>query len=163
MIVVADTSPLRYLILIDHAHVLPALYGRVLMPDAVAKELNQQHTPELVREWMASLPSWLEIRSPQLSLPELSLQLGLGERQAIELAAELEADAVLLDDWAARLEAERRHLVVLGTLRVLADAAEHGLADLAVALARLQQTNFRSSPEFIQTLLDRDARRKAGR
>jgi predicted nucleic acid-binding protein len=70
------------------------------------------------------------------------------------------ADAVLLDDWAARLEAQRRHLTVLGTLRVLADAAEMGFADLRVALERLQQTNFRARPELVQALLKWDAERK---
>jgi predicted nucleic acid-binding protein len=45
MIVVADSSPLRYLILIEHTHVLPALFGRVLIPPAVSGELNRQRTP----------------------------------------------------------------------------------------------------------------------
>jgi predicted nucleic acid-binding protein len=35
VIVVADASPLRYLILIEHAHVLPAMYGQVVVPPAV--------------------------------------------------------------------------------------------------------------------------------
>jgi predicted nucleic acid-binding protein len=70
------------------------------------------------------------------------------------------ADAVLLDDWTARLEAQRRHLTVLGTLRVLADAAEKGFADLRLALDRLQQTNFRARPELIEALLKWDAQRK---
>ena len=47
------TTPLRYLILIDYAHVLPALYGRVVVPPAVVAELNQQRTPDLVRSWLA--------------------------------------------------------------------------------------------------------------
>jgi predicted nucleic acid-binding protein len=32
VIVVADASPLRYLILIEEVRVLPALYGRVIVP-----------------------------------------------------------------------------------------------------------------------------------
>jgi predicted nucleic acid-binding protein len=160
MIVVADSSPLRYLILIEHAHVLPALYGRVLIPPAVSGELNRQRTPPLVRAWMAHKPTWLEIRAPQRSLAGLAADLGTGEREAIALAEELVADAVLLDDWAARLEAQRRHLTVLGTLRVRADAAEMGFADLRVAMDRLQQTNFRARPELIQALLKLDAGRE---
>jgi predicted nucleic acid-binding protein len=53
MIVVADSSPLRYLILIEHTHVLPALYGRVLIPPAASGELNRQRTPPVVRAWLA--------------------------------------------------------------------------------------------------------------
>lgn len=160
MIVVADSSPLRYLILIEHTHVLPALYGRVLIPPAVSNELNRQRTPPSVRAWIAHKPAWLEIRPPRRPLAELPARLGTGEWEAIALAEELVADAVLLDDWAARLEAQRRHLTVLGTLRVLADAVEMGLADLRFALDRLQQTNFRARPELIQALLKLDAERK---
>jgi predicted nucleic acid-binding protein len=49
VIVVADTSPLRYLILIDEIRILPALYGRVIVPSAVVAELDQERTPSVVR------------------------------------------------------------------------------------------------------------------
>jgi len=38
MIVIADTSPLHYLILLEHADVLQHLYGRVIIPEAVVRE-----------------------------------------------------------------------------------------------------------------------------
>jgi predicted nucleic acid-binding protein len=45
MIVVADTTPIRYLVGIEREHLLPALYGRVLIPPAVAAELDpREHT-----------------------------------------------------------------------------------------------------------------------
>lgn len=50
MIVVADATPLRYLVVIDREHLLPELYGRVLIPPAVAEELNQESTPKVVRD-----------------------------------------------------------------------------------------------------------------
>ena len=53
MIVVADASPLRYLVLIGVADILPALYGRVLTSPSVIRELGQPHTTETVRRWMA--------------------------------------------------------------------------------------------------------------
>src|SRR5437870_1092982 len=110
MIVVADTTPLRYLVVIERAHLLPALYGRVLIPPAVAED-------------------WLEIRKPSRTL-EPEVDLDCGEQQAIALAEEVAADLLLIDDWDARLEAKRRRLRVVGTLRVLADGAQRGLADL---------------------------------
>jgi len=161
MIVIADTGPLRYLILIEHTHVLPALYRRVLIPPAVSDELNRQQTPPLVRAWMAQRPLWLQVRAPRGSMTGLAPNLGMGEREAIALAEELTADAVLLDDWAARVEAQRRHIAVIGTLRVLVDAAEKGFADLRLALDRLQSTNFRARPELIEALLKSDAQRKS--
>jgi len=47
--VVADTSPLNYLILIDHINLLPQLYGRVLIPESVLQELSAIETPQIVR------------------------------------------------------------------------------------------------------------------
>jgi predicted nucleic acid-binding protein len=52
MIVVADTSPLNYLILIEEADVLRKLYGRILIPPAVQVELLQPGAPAAVMAWM---------------------------------------------------------------------------------------------------------------
>ena len=41
MIVVADTSPLNYLVLIGQIDVLKHLYGQVLIPPAVLAELTK--------------------------------------------------------------------------------------------------------------------------
>ncbi len=154
MIVVADTTPLQYLVLIQHEHVLPTLYGRVVVPPAVISELSHDETPKLVREWLKNAPSWLEVREPR-EIGRSSVPLGAGEIEAISLAEELAADALLIDDWDGRQEALRRHLTVLGTLRVLADAFDEGLVDLRVAVDRLRRTNFRASEELLQWLLDR--------
>jgi predicted nucleic acid-binding protein len=49
MIVIADTNPLHYLILLEHADVLQHLYGRVIIPEAVVRELQARKTPAVVR------------------------------------------------------------------------------------------------------------------
>jgi predicted nucleic acid-binding protein len=122
MIVVADTTPLRYLVLIERERLLPALYGRVLIPPAVAAELEHESGPEIVRAWLAARPDWLEIRPPIIYVGPAP-DLDAGEREAIALAEEVSADLLLVDYWEARQEAERRRLRVVGTLRVLADGA----------------------------------------
>lgn len=160
MIVVADTSPLRYLILIEHVHVLPALYGRVVVPPAVITELNQERTPDVVRVWLANRPIWLQVQAPKEALDFPRSVLGVGERDAIALAVEISADALLMDDREGRDEAWRFGLDILGTLRVLADAADHDLADLPAAFDRLKRTNFRARDELMQRLLERDAKRR---
>jgi len=38
MIVVSDTSPINYLVLIERHDLLPELFQRVLIPDAVHRE-----------------------------------------------------------------------------------------------------------------------------
>ncbi|HEV2721372.1 MAG TPA: DUF3368 domain-containing protein, partial [Thermoanaerobaculia bacterium] len=151
MIVVADTTPLLYLIVIECEHVLPALYGRVVAPSAVMSELTHVRTPELVRRWAASSPAWLQVEALRRHIVP-SLLLGPGESEAIALAEELHADALLIDDRDGRREAVRRHLPVLGTLRVLADAAEEKLIELPNAVDRLRQTSFRASEELYEWL-----------
>lgn len=160
MIVVADTTPLNYLVLIQAADVLPRLFGEVLIPPAVLVELKDPGTPPQVREWLATSPSWLRVQTLRSRPdPELS-HLDPGEREAIALAEELKADQLLVDEIEARKEAARRKLPFLGTLGVLRRAAQLELIELPSALARLGQTSFYIDPKVIQSLLDEDARRK---
>ena len=44
MIVVADTSPINYLVLIEHTEILPHFYGRNLIPSSVGDELRDVNT-----------------------------------------------------------------------------------------------------------------------
>ena len=155
MIVVADTSPLRYLILIEHVHVLPALFGGVLVPPAVLTELTNERTPQEVRAWLANRPEWLRVQAPRETLPQLRGQIDDGEREAIALAVEVGADALLIDDRDGRRHAQALNCPVTGTLGVLADAADRGLADLPVALERLRLTNFRADGRLIDEILNR--------
>src|SRR5437899_1530997 len=149
MIVISDTSPLNYLILIECIHVLPELYGRVVIPEGVLEELQRPSTPDIVRELIASRPDWLEVRKAHVQ-PDAALELlGVGERQAICLAQELNADAIIIDEERGRKEAKRRGLAVIGILGVLRDASERELIDLRSAIERLRQTNFRVSDQII--------------
>jgi predicted nucleic acid-binding protein len=61
MIVVADASPINYLILIEDIDILSKMYGRVVIPHAVYEELLRPSAPEVVRNWIGQMPSWLEI------------------------------------------------------------------------------------------------------
>ena len=161
MLVVADTSPINYLVLLEHTGVLPALYTRVLLPPAVVTELQDPEAPEEVRAWVANLPAWCEVRRPDsLVETETLAHLGAGEREAMLLAQELRADFLLIDEDDGRRAARSRALTVTGTLGVLERAAERGLLDLPRTLARLLTTTFRVRDDLIQTMLARDAARK---
>jgi predicted nucleic acid-binding protein len=153
MIVVADTSPINYLILIQEIDILPKMYGSVVVPQTVRDELVRLSAPQLVRSWVDHLPVWLEVRSP-LALPDSSLaKLDAGERDAITLAAELQADQLIVDDREGRREAERRGIPAIGTLGVLREAAALKLLDIRVAVERLQGTSFYVAPEVLAKLL----------
>lgn len=151
MTVVSDTTPLNYLVLIGHQDLLPELYHRVLIPDAVFEELRSDAAPSEITAWIADPPIWLEIKRAG-AVPAELVMLGPGEREAIALAEALKADLLILDDRDARREATRRSLRVTGTLGVLDEAAARGLIDLSKAINRLEQTSFRASPEILRTL-----------
>ncbi len=153
MIIVSDTSPINYLVLIDHIQVLPQLFDQVIIPQAVLDELNHERTPERVRQWVSALPDWAIARVAESV--DSSLKLGRGEREAISLAEQLKADALLMDDWKAWKAAEARGLVVTGTLNVLEAASQEGLIDLAEAFDRLQKTTFHVTSELLQAILAR--------
>jgi uncharacterized protein len=120
MMIVADASPLRYLVAIGAVEALKALYTRVLVPEAVAGELDDQEAPASVRAWIAQPPAWCEIHPDPPSNPALA-HLDAGERAAIALAVSVAADGLLMDEWDGRAEAKRRRLHVTGMLGVLAD------------------------------------------
>ena len=153
--VVADTSPLNYLILIDHINLLPQLYGRVLIPESVLNELSAIETPQLVRNWATNLPEWIEV-SPATPIDDAELRrLHAGERDVISLALTVHADAVLMDERRGRQEAENRGLKPIGTLGVLVAAHERGLIDLRSTIDALRQTSFHASPKLLATIVER--------
>lgn len=157
MIVVSDSSPLHYLVLIRAEHVLPQLYGRVITPTEVLRELEHPHAPQELREWLARRPSWLEVLdAPPHSVPD---RLEEGESAAIELAKTLKADLLLVDDLPAREYAIGQGLTITGTLGVVRDAARQSLLDIEDALARLQGTSFRVTPELCQQIVDEAKKR----
>ena len=161
MIVIADATPLHYLILIHQSDILSALYGRVIIPEAVRGELQAQETPDAVKRWMASPPPWIEFRHVTVGEDQSFGGLDPGEREAIALAEALHADALIIDDRAGRREAERRGLRVIGTLRVLYDAAETGLLNLAEALEALQRSGFFVNRRLSEELLRRHTEKTA--
>jgi predicted nucleic acid-binding protein len=157
MIVVADTSPLNYLLLIDAAHVVQPLFGEVIIPSAVQRELCHPGAPAIVKACVAQPPAWLRIASPAAVLPDLDLDAG--EAEAISLYLEIHADALLIDDRKGRVEATRRGLKTISTITILEAAAQQDLLSLEEAFRRLLKTNFRVAPRLLAEALERHRQR----
>jgi predicted nucleic acid-binding protein len=155
MIIVSNTSPLCYLVLIGHADVLAKLYGEIHATQKVLEELRHPGAPPSVRQWATTLPAWLKIHSDPEEPDQTLSTLDPGERTAVRLAELLRADVVLLDESAARSLAGPRGVKVSGTLGVLCDAAQTGLVKLPAALDLLRKTSFRASPQLWKTLYTR--------
>ena len=129
MIVVADTSPLNYLIQIECDVALPKLYGRIVVPSGVMNELRDPGAPSSVNAWLLNPPDWIDVVSLTIP-PDPRLDgLGIGEREAIQLSGTLNADLLLIDERKGRLEAHRRGFRTTGTLGVLIAAGLMKLVD----------------------------------
>jgi predicted nucleic acid-binding protein len=151
-VVVSDTTPLHYLILIGQDSVLEKLYRQVVVPPAVLQELNHQAAPQKILSWAKSPPSWLTVQTPA-EIPPRFDNLDFGERQALALAKEIKAELVLLDDKVARRFAENESLNVKGTLGIVADAAKAGLLDFRKTVETLQQTTMHLEPQLVELII----------
>jgi predicted nucleic acid-binding protein len=159
MIIVSDTTPLRYLIEVEKAYIIESLFSRVIIPQAVFNDLQQPKTPQTVKEWIVNHPAWLEVRQADLSLYTPQKRIGAGEREAFALALELQADAVLLDDKGAIVEAKRLGLVTIRTFDILERAAKENLLDLPETIDRIKRTSFRLPPaKIIDEILKQNRR-----
>jgi predicted nucleic acid-binding protein len=162
VIVVCDTSPLNYLVLVGSVDALPKLFKDVYVPPTVLGELLHDRTPESVRQWVRSPPPWLKVVSPTTAV-EAPGGLGPGEVQAVALAKEIHANLLLMDERDGTRFARQQGLRVVGTLAVLEQAASRGLLDFPAVLERLQRTSFRVSSALVRAALERDAGRRTGR
>jgi predicted nucleic acid-binding protein len=150
-VVIADTGPVNYLILIGHIDVLPTLFKGIIVPSSVRDELMAGPLP--VRSWIDMPPPWIEVRRT-LPIHDPTMEhLDPGERDGIALAVELHADLLLMDEREGVLVARSKGIEVTGTLGVLVRAAKRNLVNLADAFNRLKQTNFRYRQETMDMLL----------
>ncbi len=161
MLVVADTSPINYLVWIESAEILPNLYGKVIIPPEVRQELLSADAPAIVRAWASDPPKWIEVHSPDPTLRDDPRwqSLDLGERAALALAIEHQPSVLLIDERAGSAIARSLGLPVTGTLGVLDEAARQKLISLPDAIDRLKRTSFRYPEAIVARLLEEDARR----
>ena len=153
-LVVADTSPIFYLLSVGQIELLPRLFKKVFVPDAVHKELCHPTAPAALRAWLDEDPPWLEIIPVDLIDDPALRSLGAGERAAITLALSLHADLILIDERKGTSAAIAKGFEVTETLGILRLAAQGGLIDLADTIMKLKRTNFRYRQEMLDDLLD---------
>ncbi len=112
-LIVSDTSPLNLLIRFGQVDVLPAIFGRVVIPGAVAAEMVHSKAPEIVRAFLADLPTWTKIQSP--AAPMEFPTLDAGESAAIALALELNSP-LMIDERDGRDIARAQGIAVIGAI-----------------------------------------------
>ena len=149
MLVVSDTSPITALLAIDRFDILESLYGAIVVPSAVERELLGYHE---------TLPGSIQVRAPANveEVQRLRLDLDEGEAEAIVLAGELHADFLLMDEALGRERARAAHLSVIGLVGVLLVAKRHGLIiSMADTLMQLQdRAGFYLSERVVRLALE---------
>jgi predicted nucleic acid-binding protein len=128
VIIVSDTSAINNLAAIHYLYLLHQLYGTVLIPEAVYRELTDQNFPVAGATEVQTF-DWIQTRAvTDYTLVEaLSNELDIGEAEAIALAVEIQSDQVLIDERRGRLVASRLNLRYTGILGVLVEAKSKGL------------------------------------
>lgn len=149
-LVIADTGPVNYLLLIGHIDILPALFQRNA---AVRDELKSRKAPPVVQQWIGDPPSWAEVHEGPLVHDQVMRNLEEGEEADIALAIELHADLILMDDRESVRVARSEGFRVTGTLGILAMAAEHRLVNLRDAFDSIKQTSFHYQQELMDEFL----------
>jgi hypothetical protein len=145
-VVVADASVLIALDQIGQLSLLQKLFGVLLVPPAVTREV----APSLHQ-----LPSWVQTR-PLERPPDARVKSSLdpGETEAICLALEVKADRIILDDLPARYLAKNVGLAVVGTAGVLFTAKQRGLiTSVRPSLDQLRAKGFRLRKEVYEEIL----------
>jgi predicted nucleic acid-binding protein len=141
--VVCNTTPLQYLHQAGVLWILPKLYGRILIPQAVTNEIGAGlnagvNSPDLTTH------GWIEVREVTRSPWPIPRDIHRGEAEVIALAGSLPNSKMILDDLAARKHAHLLGLKFTGTLGILLHAKEVGLLDALLPVVNcLEQSGFR--------------------
>ena len=145
--VIADASALICLGWVDQLQILPALFGRIIVPPAVAAEATRRGS---------TLPTWVDVRAPGRPLDDrvVAAHLGAGESEALCLGLDLEDAWIILDDGQARSLARQLGLRILGTAAVLVEAKRAGhLLQVRPALDALLARGFRLDRKVYDRIL----------
>ena len=121
--VVVNTTPIIALADIGYLVLLKQLYGKIIIPEAVDREIISEPARRLVNE-----ADWIQVEKVnnpnQKSL--FSSRLHAGEVEVIMLGQECSADLLIIDDNAAKKTAKYLNLTVTGTIGVLLKAKREG-------------------------------------
>ena len=154
--VVSDSSPLIYFTRLGHFPWLELIFGQVLIPQAVWREIVQDGSryPESGEVQNAIQAGWMKVEHAELTGDVELAELDPGEAEAITLAQKLDA-LLIIDETAGRAVALHRNVKVTGTLGILLEAKRRGLTpNLAQEIERLlHSTTFRLAAEVRDELL----------
>ncbi len=153
MKVVSNASPLINLARIGQLSLLPRIFSRILIPEAVWQEVvvDGEDQPGAKEIHQAG---WAEraVVSNHHLVRSLRQELDAGEVEAIALAVEINADWLLMDERLGRQTARHFGLGYIGLIGILKVAKQRGkIAALRPLLEQLRDlAGFRISPALYE-------------
>lgn len=154
---VLDSSPIITLAKVGSLGILEKLATTLLIPEAVAAEIQLGPSDDPARKVLES--GWGQRVAPQIvQAGLLEWGLGAGETSVLALATEQPDRTAILDDAAARTCARTLGVPFLGTLGVVLRAKRAGLIESAArVLEALQVAGLRLDENTVRTALERGA------
>lgn len=154
--VVVNTTPLIALSHVGQLDILKKLYGEIIIPEAVYKELSAKSESVCKKAVDRSL-DWIRVDGVknQMAKSMYKTQLHDGEVEVMILSKEIEADVVIIDDANAKKHAKYLQLPVTGTLGVLIKAKKEGyVGELKPILYQMVEKGIYVSQELIELCLN---------
>lgn len=154
MIIVSDTSPITSLIQIEQLPLINLVFGQVIIPEKVFKELCEVPGHRSIIEETG----WIFIEKPhnERFVKILEDTLDPGEAAAIVLALELKSDFLVMDERKGRAKAEEMGLQIIGVLGILLIAKQKGLIESVKHLTDqlIDKAEFFIKPKLYQHILN---------
>jgi predicted nucleic acid-binding protein len=144
--VISNTTPILSLLKIDKLHLLRELYGTVMIPQAVYREIEAgKHTAFYTD---LTQIAWIKIEQiHKTDVPFYLFDLDAGEAEVLILAHTQQADLVIMDETIGRMYAKWMNLKLTGTIGILLKAQSQGLiGKIAPLLNELKEKGSWISP-----------------
>lgn len=154
MIVVADSSPLISLAILDKLDFLGELFEEVFIPKAVFIEITETGKPFSDILHRFSVTKIKKVKN-KVALSILADELDIGESEAIILALENSISDILMDEHKGRRIARAKELHPIGTIGILIQAKNNGLVEaIKPLLNKLVENNIYISPRLYKHALE---------
>lgn len=130
MIVISDTTPIISLLKANRLDLLRKLYGKVLIPNAVYKELTENITFAKEAKIIKDIDYLTVVaveNEKSVSVLRNVTGLDAGESEALIMYDEQKADLLLMDEHKGRSVAKQLNVRHIGTVGVLLLAYDKGM------------------------------------
>ena len=154
--VIVNTTPLIALCHVGQLELLKKIYGEIMIPQAVYRELSKKKE-SICKKQVDNALDWIHVEKieNQMAKSMFKTQLHDGEVEVMILAKEKNADIVVIDDANAKKHAKYLKLSVTGTLGVLIKAKRQGhISELKPVIQEMIDKNIYISEKVMKICLE---------